>query len=172
MAATTDVLLSTETRFREGDIGELSAEQRPRTEVSGIDRLVTQASRLGVVERLLAIASEAVSRSGADQGSRFLLAEVAINLVSARETLYRADPADDLQVGLCAVATRDTLVEALVNVSKLALPEQWGEFVAIRDLAEAELREDPTGREDMEMVASSVIGGGRDLMSLIVGPQT
>jgi hypothetical protein len=158
-------LLAAETRAREGDADGL-ADTVP---TPGIDQLAVHARRLGLIERLLVVASEAIDRSGADQGSRFLLAEVAIDLVSARELVYRADPADDLQVGLSGVATRDALTDALGRVAQLALPEQWEEFVAIRAAAETELRRDPTGGADLQTVAMAVIGETRDLMGLTGG---
>ncbi len=128
-------------------------------------RLAEHATRLGLIGRLLSMSSEAVNASSADQGSRFLVAEIAIDLASARELVFRADPSDPLQVALSGVVTRDALTDALVYTAKLALPEQWDEFVSIREMAEVELRRDPTGSRDLESVAASVIEGGRDLMA-------
>ena len=164
-ASDTAALLAAETRAREGDADGL-ADTVP---TPGIDQLAVHARRLGLIERLLVVASEAIDRSGADQGSRFLLAEVAIDLVSARELVYRADPADDLQVGLSGVATRDALTDALGASPSWLSPSSGMNSWLIRAAAETELRRDPTGGADLQTVAMAVIGETRDLMALTGG---
>jgi hypothetical protein len=154
-------LLDVEAAGRDGRSWEQTREAVTDGQPGGT-ALARQAYRLGLLQRLVAMGRDAVlatADAGQDaDGARFVLAEMAIALTAARELVYQAGP-DGVDVAVAAVASRDALANGLSFAATIVTAEQWPAFLELRATAEADLREDPAGANDLELVAAAALAG-------------
>lgn len=131
---------------------------REGREADGIDdALDRHAYTIGLTHLLLAFVRQSVIASGAGDGPRAAMAEIVVDLVPARELVWRADPGDAFAVSLAGVAARDALERALATGAGVVDEERWPAFTDVRDLAERLLRVDRTGGRDRDDVAAAVL---------------
>jgi hypothetical protein len=153
-------LLKAEAQGREGSAAIATA-------AAAADRattaLVRHAYRIGCVQRLLAIGRDSVVADQADEGMRYAMAEIAIDLAAARELVWTVAPGDTFRAALAGVAVRDALTAALASSVSLTDDSVWEEFQGLRAELEVDLRVDRSGSGDLEAVADALLSGSSAL---------
>lgn len=135
----------------------------------GPDGQVARAAyRCGLVLGLMAVTKDSLVRQGAGQGSRFVLAEVAISTTVARELVFQARRSDPVGSATAAVMARDALSAAIATLVDVL--DADGDAAAAPYLAAArdDLDQDRPGGPALEQVAAAMLGpGGIDLVEAL-----
>ena len=152
-------LLNAEAQGRRGSVATAS----PAAADDRATALMRHAYRIGCVQRLLAIGRDSVLVDESDEGTRYGLAEIAIDLAAARELVWTVAPGDTFRAALAGVAVRDALTAALASSAALTDGSLWEEFQGLRAELEVDLRVDRNGSGDLEAVAGALLSGASAL---------